>query len=55
MAKIGWTELGLEDISYGQGDIRIHLNTRGSWKQTTLFYWVLNTDNILYMDLMLWF
>ena len=24
MAKIGWTELGLEDISYGQGDIRIH-------------------------------
>ena len=25
MAKIGWTELGLEDISYGQGDIRVHL------------------------------
>ncbi len=25
MIKLGWTELGLEDISYGQGDIRIHL------------------------------
>tara|TARA_R100001369_G_scaffold2412_1_gene8008 strand:- start:239 stop:1531 length:1293 start_codon:yes stop_codon:yes gene_type:complete len=25
MAKVGWTELGLEDINYGQGDIRIHL------------------------------
>ncbi len=25
MVKLGWTELGLEDISYGQGDIRIHL------------------------------
>ena len=25
MAKIGWTELGLEDIQYGQGDLRIHL------------------------------
>jgi len=25
MAKVGWTELGLEDISYGQGDIRVHL------------------------------
>ena len=25
MAKIGWTELGLEDISFAQGDIRLHL------------------------------
>jgi len=25
MAKVGWTELGLEDIRYGQGDIRLHL------------------------------
>jgi len=25
MAKVGWTELGLEDINYGQGDLRIHL------------------------------
>ena len=25
MAKIGWTELGLEDINYGQGDLRLHL------------------------------
>ena len=25
MAKVGWTELGLEDIAYGQGDIRLHL------------------------------
>ena len=25
MAKVGITELGLEDISYGQGDIRVHL------------------------------
>ena len=24
MAKIGWTELGLEDISYAQGDLRVH-------------------------------
>jgi len=24
MAKIGWTELGLEDISYAQGDLRLH-------------------------------
>ena len=23
MAKIGWTELGLEDIKYGQGDLRL--------------------------------
>ena len=23
MAKIGWTELGLEDIAYGQGDLRL--------------------------------
>ena len=22
MAKIGWTELGLEQIEYGQGDLR---------------------------------
>ncbi len=25
MAKIGWTELGLEDISFAQGDLRLHL------------------------------
>ena len=25
MAKIGWTELGLEDISYVHGDLRLHL------------------------------
>ena len=25
MTKIGWTELGLEDIQYGHGDIRVHL------------------------------
>ena len=25
MAKVGWSELGLEDIRYGQGDIRLHL------------------------------
>ena len=24
MAKIGWTELGLEDIAYGQADLRVH-------------------------------
>jgi hypothetical protein len=23
MAKVGWTELGLEDITYGQGDLRL--------------------------------
>ena len=23
MAKVGWTELGLEDINYGQGDLRL--------------------------------
>ena len=26
MAKIGWTELGLEDIEFGQGDLRIHFS-----------------------------
>tara|TARA_Y100001937_G_scaffold111216_1_gene157592 strand:- start:1614 stop:2915 length:1302 start_codon:yes stop_codon:yes gene_type:complete len=25
MVKVGWTELGLEDINYGQGDLRVHL------------------------------
>ena len=25
MAKVGWTELGLEDIAFGQADIRLHL------------------------------
>ena len=25
MAKVGWTELGLEDLSYVHGDIRLHL------------------------------
>jgi len=25
MAKVGWTELGLEDINYVQGDLRVHL------------------------------
>ena len=25
MAKVGWTELGLEDISYVHGDLRVHL------------------------------
>jgi len=25
MAKVGWTELGLEDISFAQGDLRLHL------------------------------
>jgi len=25
MVKVGWTELGLEDINYVQGDLRVHL------------------------------
>ena len=28
MAIVGWTELGLEDIAYGQGDIRLHLTPK---------------------------
>ena len=51
--KIGWTELGLEDISYGQGDIRVHL-TPEALKINYTFLLVLNTDNILFMGLTLW-
>ena len=54
MIKLGWTELGLEDISYGQGDIRIHL-TPELIGDKLHFSIGINTDNILYTGFKLWF
>ena len=52
MIKVGMTELGLEDIHYTHGDLRVHLTPDALNDKPHLSVGV-NTETILYMDLML--